>query len=56
METKHNYQAPSVKVVSFKVEMGQVVSPTQTDLNIGDDATTPPTTGTSLFETTTWTI
>ena len=38
---KHNYQVPSVKVVSFKVEDGfQSPGPTTTSLNIGINPTT----------------
>ena len=48
---------PTIKVVAFQVEGGFLGSetPRQVDLNIGNDATTPPTTGTSYFETITWT-
>ena len=54
---KRYYQMPTIKVVAFQVEGGFLGSetPRQVDLNIGNDATTPPTTGTSYFETITWT-
>ncbi len=51
---KNHYQVPTIKVVAFKVEDGFQPSqtPSQVDLNIGNDATTPPTTGTSYFNNT----
>ena len=49
MKTKHNYQVPSVKVVSFKVEGGFLPSqtPETTEAYVGDETT--ETTGTQDF-------
>ena len=53
MKTKHNYQVPSIKVVSFKVEDGfQSPGPTTTSLNIGIN---PRTNGIETYDDDSWT-
>ena len=46
---KNHYQVPTIKVVAFKVEMGQMASPPPTNLNIGFETSTSRTDGTQLF-------
>ena len=48
---KNHYQMPTIKVVAFKVEMGQMASPPPTNLYIGEQTEA---TGTQRFGKEVW--